>query len=233
LFDALPKGAYLDLIVETPEVHDAIKGCADLLLHGWGQKVYCTVSEWINLMEVWKQKCTQTTVREFEEHGQDSDCIKMRSLAVFEHCFPLNLIHEPKRHDVPLNRNRMMYSGTAPCRSRPSGSNGHSLTHPTTVLADTGSLLATEANPEVEGVKGDDASITPAPIQFMQLPMARSIEGGTRHLEGHKRFKEARKSGIPEEKDSVLSPGKTRWKMGARGILQHTLLQLWLVKPVA
>jgi hypothetical protein len=74
----------LDLIVETLGVYDAIKGCVDLLEHGWDQQYYCTVPDWRNLMGVWKRQCTQTTIREFEEHGQDRDCIKMRMLAIWE-----------------------------------------------------------------------------------------------------------------------------------------------------
>jgi hypothetical protein len=69
---------------ETPEVHDAIKACVDLLEHEWDQQYYCTVPEWWRLMRVWTKQCTQTTVREFEEHGQDSGCIKMRMLAIWE-----------------------------------------------------------------------------------------------------------------------------------------------------
>jgi hypothetical protein len=84
MVETLPKGASLDLIIETLDVHHALKAYADLIGHGWDQKYYCTVEEWRSLMGAWQRQCIQAQIREFEEEGQDSDCIKMRMLAIWE-----------------------------------------------------------------------------------------------------------------------------------------------------
>jgi aspartate/tyrosine/aromatic aminotransferase len=84
MFEELPDDAHLDLIIETPEVHDALKASADVITQGWEAKVYCTVPELINMMGIWKQKGAQTTVRELYEEHQDADCMRMRMAAIHE-----------------------------------------------------------------------------------------------------------------------------------------------------
>jgi hypothetical protein len=82
--EALPKGESLDLIVERDEVHQALKSCADIAGRGWDPKVYCALPEWRSLMKARVRQCIQAHVREFQEEGLDSECIKMRMLAIWE-----------------------------------------------------------------------------------------------------------------------------------------------------
>jgi hypothetical protein len=70
--------------VEIPEVHEAIKGCVDLLNHKWDPKIYCSVSEWRNLMGICEWQYVGSRVREFDEQGQDSDCIKYGMAALWD-----------------------------------------------------------------------------------------------------------------------------------------------------
>jgi hypothetical protein len=67
MFEALPNGSPVELIVETSEVHYALQTCTDVITQVWEAKLYCLVPEWVNMMGIWKQKGTQMRVREFEE----------------------------------------------------------------------------------------------------------------------------------------------------------------------
>jgi hypothetical protein len=49
---ALPEGAMLDLIVETPAMYQALKSCADIVSHGWDVDQYCHHAEWKEVMTV-------------------------------------------------------------------------------------------------------------------------------------------------------------------------------------
>jgi hypothetical protein len=45
VFDTLPKGARLELVVEIGEIHNALNGCVDLLEKRFDRETYCTVRE--------------------------------------------------------------------------------------------------------------------------------------------------------------------------------------------
>jgi hypothetical protein len=47
-------------------------------------KYYCMISEWRNLVNEWQRNGIQAQIREFDEEGQDGDCLKMRALAILE-----------------------------------------------------------------------------------------------------------------------------------------------------
>jgi hypothetical protein len=84
MYKALPNGACLDLVVETPDVYHSIRGRVDLMTRKLDQKFHCTVPEFVSLMRTWENQGTQTSVREFDEEGLDADCIKMHMFAIRE-----------------------------------------------------------------------------------------------------------------------------------------------------
>jgi hypothetical protein len=86
LFETLSKGAQLDLVIETEEVHRALAATADIMAMNGQDKTItsCSVPEWCGSMNTWLSYGTMGTVREFEEERQDSSCIKMRMLATWE-----------------------------------------------------------------------------------------------------------------------------------------------------
>jgi hypothetical protein len=53
LFDTLPNQAYLELIVETEEVHHALKGCVDIVRYKKQANVMISVPEWQRFMGIW------------------------------------------------------------------------------------------------------------------------------------------------------------------------------------
>jgi hypothetical protein len=84
MFDRLPRGSHVDLVLETPEVREAVKMCADMIVQGWNQTVYCQLEGWRRLMDTWKTRESAMTVHEFEEDGDDIDCSGFRAAAIRE-----------------------------------------------------------------------------------------------------------------------------------------------------
>jgi hypothetical protein len=41
VFDQLPRGSHVDLVLETPEARETVKACADIIVQGHDQAVYC------------------------------------------------------------------------------------------------------------------------------------------------------------------------------------------------
>jgi hypothetical protein len=46
LFRALPRGYQVDLVLETPMVHEAVKACADITTMKFDDKTFCRLEEW-------------------------------------------------------------------------------------------------------------------------------------------------------------------------------------------
>jgi hypothetical protein len=84
LFDSLPKHANLKPIVETEEVHYALKGCGDIIRYRQQANVMISTPAWQRFMGTWKSQGTAGQIREFDEEGLDADCIKMRMLGLWE-----------------------------------------------------------------------------------------------------------------------------------------------------
>jgi hypothetical protein len=84
LFDRLPIGCHVDLVLETKEVYDAMRACADLIARGPDKEVYCSLDSWWKLMDTWKLRRSSMTVRAFEEDGDDSDCACFRAATIKE-----------------------------------------------------------------------------------------------------------------------------------------------------
>jgi hypothetical protein len=80
--EALPKGASLDLIVQTAAMYHALDSCADIVRHGWDVDQYCRHEGWKMVMTLWKERQIQATVRAFEEDGQDSENASLSGLAL-------------------------------------------------------------------------------------------------------------------------------------------------------
>jgi hypothetical protein len=78
VFKALLKGRHVELIVETLEVRQAVIACAAIITGGLDMEVFCQLEEWRHLMDTWKERGSQMRVREFEEHGEDEDCVGFR-----------------------------------------------------------------------------------------------------------------------------------------------------------
>jgi hypothetical protein len=80
------KGEQSDLMIYTEEVHRKLAASAHIMaMRGQDMTtMYCSIPEWCRFMNTWLSQGTMGTVREFEEEGQDSDCIKMRMLAIWE-----------------------------------------------------------------------------------------------------------------------------------------------------
>jgi hypothetical protein len=81
---ALPQGASLDLTVETEAMHQALKSCADIMSHGWDPDQYCQHEGWKEVVTVWKDQNLTTTVRVFQEDGEDSENVPFRAQALRE-----------------------------------------------------------------------------------------------------------------------------------------------------
>jgi hypothetical protein len=84
MFSELPRGCHVGLVLETPEVMFAVKACADIITIGLDWQVYCQLDGWRCLMNTWKDRRAQMTSREFEEDGDDADCLGYRAAAVLE-----------------------------------------------------------------------------------------------------------------------------------------------------
>jgi hypothetical protein len=82
--EALPKGAILDLIVETTAMYQALKSCADIVSHGWEVDQCCQHLGWRIVMTTWKDQQIQATIREYDEQGVDSENRPLRGLAMRE-----------------------------------------------------------------------------------------------------------------------------------------------------
>jgi hypothetical protein len=74
VFDKLPRGSNIDLVIDTTEAREAVKMCADIIVQGWDNTYYCQLESWRRLMGTWKRQGSSMSVREFEEEGDDSDC---------------------------------------------------------------------------------------------------------------------------------------------------------------
>jgi hypothetical protein len=84
LFDQLPMNSHVYLVLETYEVREAVKACADLITKGLDKDIYCKVESWRRLTDTWKTRGSAMVVREFEEDGDDSDCAGFRAAAIRE-----------------------------------------------------------------------------------------------------------------------------------------------------
>jgi hypothetical protein len=84
LFDSLPNQAQLGRIVETGEVHHALGGCGDIIRLKQQANVVISVPSWQRFVETWQRQGTSGQVSEFDEEWLDSECIKMRMLALWE-----------------------------------------------------------------------------------------------------------------------------------------------------
>jgi hypothetical protein len=47
----IQKGAHIKILPETHEVYEALRMSNELLAHGWKSNMYCTVTEWVELIE--------------------------------------------------------------------------------------------------------------------------------------------------------------------------------------
>jgi hypothetical protein len=70
--------------VETPVVYQTLGSCADIISQGWEVDQYCQDPSWKRVMTTWKDQQIQTTVREFDEEGLDSENGPLRGLAMRE-----------------------------------------------------------------------------------------------------------------------------------------------------
>jgi hypothetical protein len=81
---ALPQGDALDLIVGTKAMYDALRSCADIVLHGWDVNQYCQYQGWREVMAVWKGQKVNATIRVFEDDGVDAENGPFQALAMKE-----------------------------------------------------------------------------------------------------------------------------------------------------
>jgi hypothetical protein len=81
VLEALPKGSHVDLVMDTAEVREVVKACADIIAQGWDSQIYCQLETWRRLMDTRKSCGSAMTVREFEEDGDDCDCAYFRYAA--------------------------------------------------------------------------------------------------------------------------------------------------------
>jgi hypothetical protein len=69
-------------VVETREVLAGVKACADIITMHLGTQAYCQLKSWGDLIDTWMNKGQQMRIREFQEHGEDGDCVAFRSAAI-------------------------------------------------------------------------------------------------------------------------------------------------------
>jgi hypothetical protein len=83
-FRDLPKGSFVDLILETSEVCHAVMACADIISMKLDQQVFCQLEDWRKLMNTWRIQGTEMRVGRFEEEGLDVDCLRYRMPAIHQ-----------------------------------------------------------------------------------------------------------------------------------------------------
>jgi hypothetical protein len=71
----------VDVIIETRDVPEAVKVCADIIVQGWDKQVYCQLETSRRLMDTWKTRGSSMVVREFEDDGEDIDCDCFRAFS--------------------------------------------------------------------------------------------------------------------------------------------------------
>jgi hypothetical protein len=81
MFDELPLGSHVDLVIETNEVREAVKMCVDIIVQGWDKTICCQLESWQRLMDTWKMCGSAMVIREFEDDGDDADCACSRLAA--------------------------------------------------------------------------------------------------------------------------------------------------------
>jgi hypothetical protein len=84
MFNELPRGCHVDLVLETPELLYAARTCADIITQRLDKTIYCQLDEWRHLMDTWKIRGSAMIVREFEEEGDDTDSVGFRAAAIRE-----------------------------------------------------------------------------------------------------------------------------------------------------
>jgi hypothetical protein len=79
----IPAGSHINLFPETPEVYDCLKMSNDILAHGWQSNMYCTVPEWIELIQTMYTCGSEIKIQEI--NGSDECWYKtLRSLGIRE-----------------------------------------------------------------------------------------------------------------------------------------------------
>jgi hypothetical protein len=81
MFNELPFGSHVDLVIETNEIREAVKMCAGIIVQGWDKTGYCQLETWQQLMETWKRRGSTMIIREFNDDGDDADCACCRLAA--------------------------------------------------------------------------------------------------------------------------------------------------------
>jgi hypothetical protein len=81
MFDKLPRGSHVDLVIESADVREGVKMCGDIIVQGWDKTVYCQLDSWRRLMDTWKTRGSAMTIREFDDEGDDADCAFLRHAA--------------------------------------------------------------------------------------------------------------------------------------------------------
>jgi hypothetical protein len=79
----LPASSNINLFPETPEVYKALKMSNDILAQRLDTQMYCSVPQWLPLIDTMCECGSSVTVQE-TYHGLDSTCLKMSSLAIRE-----------------------------------------------------------------------------------------------------------------------------------------------------
>jgi hypothetical protein len=80
---SIPAGSHINVFPETPEVYESLKMSNDILAHGWAWSIYCTVPEWIELIQTMCTCGSEITVQEIDE-SHECGFKRMRSLGIWE-----------------------------------------------------------------------------------------------------------------------------------------------------
>jgi hypothetical protein len=81
--NSVPAGSHINLYPETPEVYEAVKISNEILTQGWDTQMYCTVPQWVQLIQTMCTSGSAVTVQEIDE-SKECSYKGTRSLAIRE-----------------------------------------------------------------------------------------------------------------------------------------------------
>jgi hypothetical protein len=79
----LPEGSEIDMIIESEDVHEAWGECVYIKEHNLDPSTQIRDEHWFSAYCAWIQRGYSGMFREFDEEGQNSECIEMRMQALW------------------------------------------------------------------------------------------------------------------------------------------------------
>jgi hypothetical protein len=77
----MQKGSHINVFPETSEVYDALRASNEILAHGWDSNMYCTVLEWVELIQTMCACGSEIEVQGIDE-SERCEYARMRSQGI-------------------------------------------------------------------------------------------------------------------------------------------------------